>query len=304
MKTRRSPTPSSRSIGDNFPDRVREALRPLLTDDALVESTALKIQRLMAFKWHFAEHSSFFNFEGKVSRVVSHFACDGLTRADYLHAALRRVTLFFQNPETLIANIEGVTNHFQAHGLTRTDYLRCALEQPQLFYQKPRTLISNIDRVVKHFKDDGLTCEDYLRAAVQQPSLFYRKPVTIIHHVDLITDLYRKGFLRFNDFAHLPQTDAAPVIEYMLHNSPLFLMSEDNIALREQYARITDPVPSKKILMRSSRRRIEQELAQALAKGKLRASSPLVRRTRPSTGSGMRVSVTRNRLGTLDTSVP
>jgi hypothetical protein len=260
--------PSSHCPSDEFPDRVRAALRPLLADDALVESTALKIQRMMAFKWRFAEHSSFFNFEGKVGCLVAHFACDGLTRDDYLRAAARRITLFFQKPETLIANIEGVTNHFQAHGLTRADYLRCALAQPQLFYQKPRTLISNIERVVKHFKDDGLTCRDYLRAAVQQPSLFYRKPRTIIHHVDLITDLYRKGFLRFNDFAHLPQTDAAPVIEYMLHNAPLFLMSEDNIALREQYARVTDPVPSKKILMMSSRRRIERELAQALAKGK------------------------------------
>jgi hypothetical protein len=266
--TLHAPKRLSHCPGDEFPERVRNALRPLLVDDALVESTALKIQRMMAFNWHFAEHSSFFNFEGKVGRVVDHFACDGLTRDDYLRAAVRRITLFFQKPETLIANIEGVTNHFQAHGLTRRDYLGCALAQPQLFYQKPRTLISNIERVVKHFKDDGLTCRDYLQAAVKQPSLFYRKPRTIIRHVDLITDLYRKGFLRFNDFSHLPQTDAAPVIEYMLHNAPLFLMSKDNIAMREQYARVTDPVPSKKILMMSSRRRIEHELAQVLAKDK------------------------------------
>ena len=112
--------------------------------------------------------------------------------------------------------------------------------------------------------NNRVTCEHCLRAAVKQPSLFFRKPATIIRHVDLITGLYRRGFLRFNEFPNLPQTAAASVLEYLVRNPHLFLMSDDNIDLRETYAHATDARPSKKILMKS-RRRIERELAQALS---------------------------------------
>jgi hypothetical protein len=265
MTARRNPTRTSpRTPSDEFPDRVRKALAPLLADDMLIETTALKIQREMARNWKFTEHSSFFDFQGKVDRVVTHFENDGLTRDKFVHAATRRFTLFFQNPDTLIANIEGVVEHFQIHGLTRSAYLSCAVKQPQLFYQKPRTLISNIERVVEHFTKDGLTCADYLCAAMKQPSLFFRKPETIILHVNLITGLYRKGILKFDPFPSLPPTDAAPVLEYLVRNPQLFLMAKDNIALRETYARATNAQPSRKILLKP-RRRIERELAEISA---------------------------------------
>lgn len=144
-------SPETSPHGGEFPERVRKALRPLLADEALLESTALKIQSMMAVHWKFTDRSSFFDFAGKVGRIVTHFAPDGLTQSDYVRAAVRRGTLFFQNPETLIANIE---------------------------------------RVAAHFRSDGLTRQAYLKAACCQPSLFFRKPATIIRHVNLINGLY------------------------------------------------------------------------------------------------------------------
>ena len=267
----RLPTALSATLsGDpagNFSERIRNGLRPLLADDALLERTALKIEQSMrslkGFPCQFSEQSGFFDFEGKVGRVIAHFARDGLTHAAYLRGALKRVTLFFQNPETLIHNIEGVTDHFSADGLTRPAYLRGAVIQPQLFYQKPMTLIGNIERVVDHFKDDGLTCGKYVRAAARQPSLFFRKPDTMIRHVDLITDLYRKGLLNLLQTPDMPNTDAAPVLEFMLTYPMLFTMSEDNIALREIYARATNVRPSRKLMLRR-RHDVVNRLSEAL----------------------------------------
>jgi hypothetical protein len=191
------------SPAENFRNRVRNALRPLLTDDALLERTTLKIEQSLrgfkGFKWQFSEHSTYFDCEEKVGRMVAHFAPDGLTTQAYLRAAVKRPDLFYQNPETLIHNIEGVTDHFLAHGLTRRAYLRGAVSHPQIFYQKPATLIANIEGVADHFCRDGLSCEKYLRAAITNPSLFCRKPATIIRHAELITDLHRKGLLNLRD---------------------------------------------------------------------------------------------------------
>jgi hypothetical protein len=255
---------SARGPGGDFPERVRKALAPLMNNATLLESTALKIERLTPCEWTFPKHSTFFEFEGKIGRVVGHFAPDGLTPGDYLQTAMRRPGLFVMNPEKMIANIEAVAKHFEKHGLTRGDYLACAIKQPQLFWQRPRTLISNIERVVKHFKNDGLSHEEYLRAAMQQPRLFFSKPRTIICRIDLITNLYRKGFLSFREQPVQPRADAAPVLEYMLRNPQLFGMSKENIALRETYARATNARSAAKLL-RTSRRRIEQELADALS---------------------------------------
>jgi hypothetical protein len=249
-----------RGRGGEYRRRVRKALLPLLADEALREQTAIKIQEFMNSAWKYSEKTSFFDFEGKVNRVVGHFAQDGLTREAYLKAAVRRVTLFFQNPETLINNIERVATHFREDGLTRELYLRSAVKQPQLFYQKPETLIGNIERVAHHFREDGLTREAYLKAAGGQPSLFFRSPATIIRHVNLINGLYRKGLLHLRE-PDPPRSATAVVIEYILCHPALFLMSEDNIALRERYALAAGAPLSPKALMMSPRRDIEDWLA-------------------------------------------
>ena len=116
--------------------------------------------------------------------MVAHFAKDGLTTADYLHAAKRQTRILTQRPLTLIGNIEGVSNHFAVDGLTLREYLQAALKQPALFCQKSKTLIANIEGVVDHFAVDGLTKRAYLQAAVQRPNLFYQKPQTLIANIE------------------------------------------------------------------------------------------------------------------------
>jgi hypothetical protein len=78
--------------------------------------------------------------------------------------------------------------------------------------------------------------------------------------VGYLTDLYRKGLTRFREFPHLPQTDTAHVLEFLVRNPQLFLKSGDNIALRETNARATNAPPSTKLLSKS-RRSIERALA-------------------------------------------
>ena len=66
--------------GDSQLERIRAGLRPLLADEALVARASLGIKRGMDFL-SAGEHpsdSTLFDFEGKLSRVVQHFAADGL----------------------------------------------------------------------------------------------------------------------------------------------------------------------------------------------------------------------------------
>src|SRR5262249_46606194 len=116
--------------------------------------------------------SALFDFCGKVTAVVEHFAPDGLTLQDYLGAAVRQPTLLGLKPATVIRHADAVAAHFQKHGLTLPAYLRAACRQPQLFYQSPSTIQGNIEQVASHFREHGLTLKDYLRAAVRQPTLF------------------------------------------------------------------------------------------------------------------------------------
>lgn len=259
--TGEAPAPETSPPGGEYPDRVRKALAPLLADEATREKVARKIEGFRNARWEYPETSSFFDFAGKVDRVVSHFAADGLTREAYLRAAVRSVPLFFQRPETLIGHIERVVARFRPDGLTRARYLRAAVMQPHLFHRRPETLIGNVERVVRHLRRDGLTRGRYLQAAVRQPSLFYFRPRTIIRHVGLITGLYRDGWLNLPASPDPPPTDTGGVLAFMLHHPTLFAMAEDNIALRERYARAAARPLSARVLMRSSRREIEGRLA-------------------------------------------
>jgi hypothetical protein len=219
-----------------FAERLRHALRPLLADDALLEKTVLKIQHYMpSFNGDSSEQSGVFDFDRKINDIVAHFA-DGLTRATYLHAAVKRVTLFIHSPKTIIRSIEGVAEHFSANGLTRAAYLSAALSQPKLFHQKPATVIGNIDRVVDHYRGDGLTYDKYLRAAIAEPLLFYRKPDSIIRHVDLIADHFCRRPLNISQSPAMQRTGSAAVLEFMLKHPILFVMPE-NIIQPELLAR-------------------------------------------------------------------
>jgi hypothetical protein len=196
----------------DFTRRVRKGLIPLQEDHLTRESTTLNILKHMnlSTKSMFPEDAGFFDFEGKVGSVVSHFA---------------------------------------PHGLTLPAYLGAVVRQPKLFHQKPATVIGHVERVVDYFRKDGLTCEKYLRAATKEPLLFYRKPQTIIRRVDLIAGLHRKELLNLPRSADTPRADIAAVLEFMLNHPMLFVMPEENIARPELLARATTAEPSRKLMM-------------------------------------------------------
>ena len=142
-----------------------------------------------------------------------------------------------------------------------------AIKHAQLSHQKPAPLNANIDACVgdafpERLPDTGSQGFDHEPPAPTGLAILRHKLPTRLRLVDRITDLYRKGFLSFRQHPNLPQTDTAPVLEYMVRNPQIFKMSEDNIALRETYARLTHAPPSR-ILLHKSRRSIERAIAQA-----------------------------------------
>jgi hypothetical protein len=181
---------------------IYDKLKTLVSDDAARDKVSRAIKADMAFlDWKPSPDSSFFDFKEKTERVVQHFAESGLTRDRYIGAAIKQPTLFVQNADTIISNINNVVEQFSSDGLTRRDYLQAAVDQPGLFHARPGTIISNIDGVVDHFAGDGLTRRDYLQAAVDQPSLFASKSSSIVDKIQQVVDHFAadgltcKGYL-------------------------------------------------------------------------------------------------------------
>ena len=90
-------------------------------------------------------------------------------------------------------NINTVVDRFKGEGLTAVDYVQAACKAPSLFYQRPETIEQNIRGVVDRFKGEGLTAADYVKAACKQPPLFCLRPETIEPHARIIIDT-RVGF--------------------------------------------------------------------------------------------------------------
>jgi hypothetical protein len=60
---------------------------------------------------------------------VEHFRGQRQTWRGYLRGALKRSQLFYQSPDTRIANIEGVAEHFREQGLNTRGLLEhCFIE--------------------------------------------------------------------------------------------------------------------------------------------------------------------------------
>jgi hypothetical protein len=301
---------------DATTQRISDALKPLISNDAVRVRIASDIDATIAFlNWKPPPDSEFLNFTGKVNIVVSHFAADslgrepylralikqpslftlkpttiiknidevvdhfaadGLTRQDYLRAAIRLPQLFHQKSRTVINNIENVVHHFAADGMTNSSYLRAARTYPQLFAQKPKTLIGNIEEVTNYFAADGLIRKDYLRATLKQPQLFVQKPKTVIGHVNLLTALCNEGVLTV--YKTMDNTPVrATVLRFMINTPQYFALADDNFTLREIYGRVTDAPPSS-ALLRKSRRQVENELAKVLGHADLQEPVPKLER--------------------------
>jgi hypothetical protein len=167
--------------------RIEQALRelPLSEEDIAAVASGLLDSNLVVQRYAKCRlESAFFDFRGKVTAVVEHFAVHGLTLHDYMRAAVKYPALFTHKPVTVIRRIESVAAHFQEHGLTLPAYVRAAVRHPAPFYQSPATIQGNIEQVVSHFQEHGLTLKDYLKATRRQPVLFSMKPATVIRRVE------------------------------------------------------------------------------------------------------------------------
>src|SRR5690242_9463926 len=94
--------------------RVEQALRELAlaeSDIAAVAARLLDSSPLLQPSRQLSLDSQYFDFRGKVTALVEHFADQGLTLSVYLQAVIRRPSLFSQSPSTLIGNIEAVAHH-------------------------------------------------------------------------------------------------------------------------------------------------------------------------------------------------
>jgi len=187
----------------------------------------------------------------------------GLTTRAFLKAARKNPPLFYQKPERIAGNIRGVVELLSHHGITMEDYVRTALRYPSLFSRRPEAVAANLRGLVEHFEGDGLYTEDYLRAAIKAPQLFAQSPRTLIRHAEAIIRLAEIGVFR------PPRSGAKRsasrrslrerVLAFLLSNPCCLCMSDQNIALRETYQRITNCPPNGRVLLKP-RHIVEQEI--------------------------------------------
>jgi len=185
-------------------EHIEQALRALPLSEADIASVASRLQGAPPLLQEPSplrfETTTFFDFRSKVTAMVEHFSADGLTLKDYLRAAVKKPSLFYQSPVTLQANIEGVVEHFHKDGLMLKDYLRAAIKHPPLFYQSSPTVQANIEGVARHFRKDGLLLKDYVRAAVKQPQLFTQSPATVQANIEGGARQFGKDGLTLKDY--------------------------------------------------------------------------------------------------------
>ena len=125
----------------------------------------------------------------------AHFQPQGLTLPNYLRAAQRQPSLFYQSSATIIGHVEEVMQHLCPHGLTLSAYLKAAVRQPPLFTQASSTLLANLEGVVTRFRearDDlaRLSPRGHASALTVQPSAD-----TVASNTIAVTEHFREGRL-------------------------------------------------------------------------------------------------------------
>jgi hypothetical protein len=87
----------------------------------------------------------------------------GVSKEQFVTAALKKPSLFWQKPETLRSNVE---ENSAKLGVSKEQFVTAALRKPNLFYQKPETLTQHahyIRRIMKHL-DEKRTLGEFITA--------------------------------------------------------------------------------------------------------------------------------------------
>jgi hypothetical protein len=153
-------------------DQRDKIARSLLENVAFLDSQGKPGQ-----SGYLSEDSSFFDFESKVRAFVSAFEDEGLLYSDYLRMLASVPKLLGFSPDRLISNVNKVVNGLSNEGLTRREFLKAAMRWPSVL-QAPDTVLENVRGIVTRFADSGLTTQDYVKAALVHPSVFCTPPET------------------------------------------------------------------------------------------------------------------------------
>ena len=261
-----------------------------------ITAAALKQSRIIFKDKEIDTDSEFFDFEGKINKIVKRFSKDGLTYKDYLKTASGEPGIFIQPPEKIEKSISEVVDKFKEEGLTAKAYLNAALRHPRLFLYYSSTIEKNILAFTEKFKDKGLTTKTYLKAALRSPTLFTRSPDSVERNITEVPERFKDYGITINDylkaalkypplFICTPETTAEHIViifelfdegiiagadskelflKYLLQKYPQALIfSNANLNFRREYAYITRANPTTKVLLKS-RVRIEKEIVKVL----------------------------------------
>ena len=101
----------------------------------------------------------------------------GISKSDFLKAAIRHPSLFYRAPQTLNSNIDNTAMLFN---VDRNLLIRCALQSPNIFTQQPQTLYKNITECAKRFDVDK---QHFIDAALKHSNLFSRSPESLEQNI-------------------------------------------------------------------------------------------------------------------------
>ena len=102
---------------------------------------------------------------------------------EFVKAALKQPSLFYQKPETLKMNVKTSADLFK---ISEQEFVKAALRQSQLFYQKPETLKMNIKTSADLFK---IPEQEFVKAALRQSPLFFQKPETLKYNISQVAKM-------------------------------------------------------------------------------------------------------------------
>ena len=110
------------------------------------------------------ENSPFWDFAGKAENSAKRL---GMKKEDFVKAALKQPTLFYQSPDTINANIEGSAERL---GIKKEDFVKAGLKQPQLFCQSPDTILRNYKHVKAAAERGFIRTENLTEALLSFPT--------------------------------------------------------------------------------------------------------------------------------------
>lgn len=193
-----------------------------------------------------------------VQEIARDLGAYGLTVSQYVSAAKRYPALLTCKPATIIGNLKGFVAAMDMPELQLMQYVKAALRQPTLFCLHPQRLRANVDRVILECSVPELTAEIYLKGCLLHPNLFYQRPSTISKHLHMILDMQRRELFAIGR-SKPGEGEVERLIRYLMNNPHILSLSDENLALRRQYAELIG-TPQDTKLFRMPKKEVEDKV--------------------------------------------